>query len=145
MRGNAFIDTNVFLYHLDDSDAAKHMISRKLIREALINKTGCISYQVIQECLNAGLRKAHIALDHGMAKRYLKTVLLPLWRIMPSPDLFRRGIDIQQRYSFQFYDSLIVGAALEADCTILLTEDLQHGQRIDHRLTIENPFLADKG
>lgn len=142
MSGNVFIDTNVFLYHLDDSDAAKHVRACELIREALINKIGCISYQVIQECLNAGLRKAHIPLDHEMARRYLKTVLLPLWRIMPSHDLFRRGIDVQQRYGFHFYDSLIVAAALEADCTILFTEDLQHGQSIERRLTIENPFLS---
>ena len=39
----------------------------------------------------------------------------------------------------RFYDSLIVAAALEAGCTRLLSEDLQHGQQIEG-LTIENPF-----
>lgn len=38
------------------------------------------------------------------------------------------------------YDSLIVAAALEAGCTRLLTEDLQHGQRIE-TLIVENPFI----
>jgi predicted nucleic acid-binding protein len=39
------------------------------------------------------------------------------------------------------YDSLIVAAALAAGCTRLLSEDLQHGQRID-TLVIHNPFAA---
>ena len=44
-----------------------------------------------------------------------------------------------QRYAFSFYDSLTVAAALEGGCKRLLTEDLQHGQRIG-ALRIENPF-----
>jgi predicted nucleic acid-binding protein len=59
---------------------------------------------------------------------------------MPSPAIYERGIMVQARYGFHFYDSLIVAAALEAGCTRLLSEDLQHGQRIDS-LTVENPFL----
>ena len=35
---------------------------------------------------------------------------------------------------------LIVATALDADCATLYTEDLQSGQVIDGRLTIQNPF-----
>ena len=46
--------------------------------------------------------------------------------------------------SADFYDALIIIiiiiAALEAGCTRLLTEDMQHGQRIEG-MTIMNPFL----
>jgi predicted nucleic acid-binding protein len=35
---------------------------------------------------------------------------------------------------------MIVPAALLADCTTLLSEDMQHGQRIAGRLTVRNPF-----
>jgi predicted nucleic acid-binding protein len=38
------------------------------------------------------------------------------------------------------WDSLIVASALESQCSILYTEDLQHGQVIDQVLTIVNPF-----
>jgi len=37
--------------------------------------------------------------------------------------------------------SLIVGSALEAGCITLLTEDMQHGQRVADQITIINPFL----
>lgn len=41
---------------------------------------------------------------------------------------------------FAFYDALIVAAALQAKCTVLLSEDMQDGQVIEGRLTIRNPF-----
>jgi predicted nucleic acid-binding protein len=48
---------------------------------------------------------------------------------------------IVQRDRLGWYDSLIVAAALEAGCSALLSEDLQHGRIIDGRLTVRNPFL----
>jgi predicted nucleic acid-binding protein len=140
MSADSFIDTNVFLYNIDDSDQRKHEIATNLILTALDDGKSCISYQVVQECINAGLRKAHIPLDHQTAERYLGTVLIPLWKINPSKGLYQFGIDLQARYQFSFYDSLIVAAALEAGCKILFSEDLQHGQRIE-QLTIQNPFI----
>ena len=139
MSADSFIDTNVFLYNIDDSDPNKHAIASDIIHTALETGQSCISYQVVQECLNAGLRKAHIPLDHQTAERYLHTILIPLWKVNPTPVLYQRSLDIQSRYRFSFYDSLIVAAALEAGCKMLYSEDLQHGQRIE-RLTIRNPF-----
>jgi predicted nucleic acid-binding protein len=140
MSAEALIDTNVFLYHIDDSDARKHGIATRIVRGALETGQGAISYQVVQEFLNAAIHKAAIPLDHAGALAYLRTVLLPLWQVMPTPAMFERGMAVQARYGFHFYDSLIVAAALEAGCTRLLSEDLQHGQRIE-TLTVENPFL----
>jgi len=47
------------------------------------------------------------------------------------------------RYWFSYFDSLILASALTANCQILYSEDFQHGQVIDGRLTIINPFLPD--
>ncbi len=73
------------------------------------------------------------------AQRFLEQVLMPLWQIMPSQVLYHRGLEIQARYGFSFYDSLIVAAALESGATRLYSEDMQHGQQIEG-LSIENPF-----
>jgi predicted nucleic acid-binding protein len=59
MSVESFIDTNVFLYNIDDSDQRKHAIATELIRSALEDGKSCISYQVIQECLSAGLTCNH--------------------------------------------------------------------------------------
>ena len=52
-----------------------------------------------------------------------------------------RGLEVIERYKFSLYDSLIVASALIAGVKVLYSEDLQHGQVIDHQLRIVNPFL----
>ena len=51
------------------------------------------------------------------------------------------ALDIRERYSFSWYDSLIIATALEADCNTLYSEDMQNGQEIEGRLRIVNPFV----
>ena len=53
-----------------------------------------------------------------------------------------RGLEIQERYKFSVYDSMLVAAALIAEAKTLYSEDLQHGQVIDGRLRVSNPFLS---
>ncbi len=103
-------------------------------------ENACISFQVVQECLNTMLRKAEIPLDDAATRDYLDTMLAPLLQVSASLALYHRALDMRVRYRFSFYDSLIVAAAIEGGCTRLYSEDLQHGQRIE-RLVIENPFL----
>lgn len=135
-----FIDTNVFIYLFDETDERKRNIAEQLIQSALETRSACISHQVVQETLNVVTRKLPFPMSTENAQRFLEQILIPLWRIMPSPALYRRGLDLQSRYGFSFYDALIIAAALEFGCTRLYTEDLQHGQQIEG-LLIENPFV----
>ncbi len=50
--------------------------------------------------------------------------------------------DIQDRYGYSWWDSLIVAAALQSGCRYLLTEDLQADQVID-TMTIISPFTQE--
>lgn len=138
MSAEFFVDTNIFVYQLEALDERKKRTADAVIDDALTS--GCISFQVVQECLNTIVRKAEIPLNAVGAQRYLDDVLCPMWRVMPSQRLYSRGIRLQARYQYSFYDSLIIAAALQAGCKRLITEDLQHGQQIDG-LRIENPFL----
>lgn len=135
----SFIDTNLFIYQLEASDERKLEIADTIIRRAVATGDACISFQVVQETLNLVVRKAEVPLDTVSAQVYLETVLAPLYRIPASVALYQRGLELQARYRFAFYDALIVAAALEAGCSRLWTEDMQHGQRIEG-VTIENPF-----
>jgi predicted nucleic acid-binding protein len=51
-----------------------------------------------------------------------------------------RASDLRRSLSLAYWDSLIVAAALEGGCSILYTEDMQHGQVIAELLTGVNPF-----
>jgi predicted nucleic acid-binding protein len=134
-----FIDTNVFVYLFDETNDRKRTIADRIVKTALETRTARISHQVVQETLNVVTRKLPSPMTAENAQRFLVQVLAPLWQIMPNIALYRRGLDVQARYGFSFYDSLIIAAALESGCTRLYSEDLQHGQQIEG-LTIENPF-----
>lgn len=140
MPAETFIDTNVLVYHVDDTDPRKSNIAHAIIRDAIATGNACISYQVVQEFLNTMLRKAEKPLTRDDAHTYLAEILSPLCRVFASIPLCQNAVDIQTRYRLSFYDSLIVAAALSAGCTRLLTEDMQNGQQIES-LEIHNPFV----
>lgn len=139
MSVECFIDTNLFIYQLEALDDRKSVIAGRIIRHGIETGTACISFQVIQECLNTMLRKAETPLTAEQTRRYLETVLEPLFHVSASMSLYQRSLDIQARYRYGFYDALIIAAARDAGCSRLYSEDLQHGQRLEG-LTIENPF-----
>ena len=142
MKDKFFIDTNIFIYSFDDSHPLKRRKSRDLIGAALCDFNGCISYQVIQEFLNVATRKFTTPLHKNDCKKYIETVLEPLCEIFPSSALFNDALDIQEGWKYSFYDSLIIAAALRADCRILFSEDLQHEQPI-RDLVITDPFISE--
>ena len=136
-----FLDSNILVYLSDPTDPRKSEIALRIVERGLGEQAAIISYQVVQETLNAILRKAESPATVEDAHRLLHDVLLPLWALMPTDALFRTALDLRGRYQFHFYDALIVAAALEGGCDRLLSEDFQHGQRIEG-LVVENPFLA---
>lgn len=135
-----FIDSNLLVYLFDESAPDKSQRAAELIEAALRGGSALISYQVVQESLAVITRKIPVPADLDQARRFLDLVLHPLCRVMPSHALYRRALEIQARYGYGFYDSLIIAAALEAGCQRLLSEDMQHDQQIE-QLRIVNPFL----
>ena len=132
-----FLDTNIFICLFDEVDNDKRERAERLVQQALESETGCISYQVVQETINVITRKLNATPEK--ARLLLNHVLTPLWQVNPTRMLYQRGLDLQTRYRFSFYDSLIVAAALEAGCKTLYSQDLKHGQRIEG-VTITNQF-----
>ncbi len=133
----SFLDTNVLLY-TDDHDAPeKQTKALDLFTRVRLHKTGVVSTQVLQEYFAAATRKLGVPATVARRKielfARLDLVLIGLVDILGAIDLHR----LQQ---FSIWDALIVRAAQQANCTVLYTEDLQHGQRIDG-LEIVNPFI----
>jgi predicted nucleic acid-binding protein len=139
MKDKFFLDTNILVYSFDRSSPVKRQKANQLIKTALIESNGCISYQVIQEFLNAATKKFATPLSILDCQRYLDSVLYPLCQIFTSMDLYHQALNLMQRWQYSFYDSLILAAALQADCQVLYSEDLRHEQSIKS-LTILNPF-----
>lgn len=140
-RGRYFLDTNVLVYCFDPREPVKQRRAQQLVEQALGDRKGLISYQVVQEFLNVATRRFAVPLSGADARVYLERVLAPLSEVQASADLYRRGLEIAERWRLSFYDALIVAGALAAGCKTLYSEDLQHGQKFED-VVVLNPFLA---
>jgi len=140
MSDRYFLDTNIFVYSLDPIEPRKEEIAQRLITRAVTSGRGVISYQVVQEFMNVALRQFQATMSTLELERYFFRVLLPMMRISSSAPLFLEALRLQARNQLNWYDSLVVAAALEGDCSILFSEDLQHGRRFGD-LAVENPFV----
>src|SRR5215469_14794349 len=139
MSASFFLDTNVFVYKFDTREPEKTRRASDLIRTAVASKRGAVSYQVVQEFFNIALTRFDKPFSIGEAEDYLSFTFKPILAVHSSPRLFLEALHIQKQHQFSWYDALIVAAAQEVNCSILYTEDMQHGRRIGD-LKIENPF-----
>jgi len=139
MNANYFIDTNVFVYSFDLNNQDKRGKAKTIIKNALSDGRGYISIQVVQEFFNVATKKFKSPMPVLAAKEYLEKVFMQLNVIYPSAGFISTGLDLAATTRYSFYDSLIISAALKAGCSVLYSEDMQHGQKI-HNLTIVNPF-----
>ena len=143
MTDKVFIDSNIWLYSLttprDGEDMSKRNKAIKCLRNLVEQKTIVASIQVVNEFHWNMLRKFKIN-DDSVAE-IVKVNIESLAVITEiGYSAYRRAFSIRKKYSISFWDSLIVASALEAECEMLYTEDLQHGQVIENRLTICNPL-----
>lgn len=139
MKDKYFLDTNIFIYTFDQEATGKNKKARQLVKAALSDNRGTISFQVVQEFLNVATRKFRTPLLLNDCTQYLNQVLSPLCEIFPSSDFYQKTLNLQNETGFAFYDTMILQAALDSGCKIILTEDLQDGRTVKG-LTIKNPF-----
>lgn len=138
MNPPAFIDTNILVYVYDTRDAGKQKLAGALLDSLVANENGVISTQVVQEFCNVAINKIG-QIDTAGLKQTLARVIMPLVGHSPSEGFYRRAIDLHAAHSLNFYDALIVQAALDLDCRILYSEDMQDGRRFGS-LTVKDPF-----
>ncbi len=129
-----FFDTNVLLY-LASSDRAKADRAEQLMGEG-----GTISVQVLNELTNVARRKMRLSWPD--TRGFLGLIRAPLPVRAVTIAVHETGLDLAERYAFSPFDAMIAASALEADCDILWSEDMQDGLRIENRLRIANPFRA---
>jgi predicted nucleic acid-binding protein len=128
-----FLDTNVVVYATSNDPRCERA-------QALIAAGGTISVQVLNELVNV-LRKK-LKRDWGAIEKAVSDFRNVLDPVLPlTPETHDAAIALAREHSLSFYDALIVASALEANCEVLFTEDMQHGRTIG-TLTVRNPFIG---
>ncbi|KNZ33591.1 MAG: twitching motility protein PilT [Methylibium sp. NZG] len=140
MTAAIFLDTNVLLYGVDDRDLTKRDRARAWIVACWERRCGRISTQVLNEYYSNARRKFSSVIAGGDARAEVRRY--QLWRpwVIDHPTV-ETAWAVESRYGLNYWDALMVAAAQQQGCVLLLTEDMQHDQIID-KVRIVNPFLA---
>lgn len=133
------LDTNIFVYAVDQSDPEKQAIAVEVSRRAR-EAGAAIGLQVCGEFYAATTRRLGRApWEASQAARNLMTAF---------PTFFARRSSVERALAeaaagrFSYWDALLLSSADEAGCTALLTEDMTDGARFG-RVEIVNPFAPN--
>lgn len=133
-----FFDTNVLIYAHGRDDPHKREVARACIEEATAEGGFVVSTQVLAEFYWTAVRLKVMGPSQAQA-------LVRLWSehdaVPQTPELVLRAITLHQDHTLALWDALIVQAAMDAGCELLLSEDMQHRRRFGD-LEIRNPFTS---
>jgi len=136
--GVTFVDTNILVYSHDTHEEVKHRAAENLLTQLWASGLGVLSTQVLQEFYSAATRKLQPPMTPPQARQVVHDY--SDWCLVDTdPLLIISASRLSEQHSINFWDALIVEAALRADADELVTEDLQHGRRFG-KLTVHNPL-----
>jgi predicted nucleic acid-binding protein len=140
IASTVFVDTNILIYADDAREDAKRLIARAWLDKLWGERRGRTSHQVLNEYYSVATRKLAASVTRGDARAEVRRYQhWQPWAV--DQQTVETAWAMEARFSISWWDSLMVAAALHQGCEWLLTEDLQHDQRIDS-LRVVNPFLV---
>ena len=135
-----FIDTNVIVYAYDGGAGSKQERSLELIGRLFDTLSGCLSTQVLTEFYSVAIKKLK------MSSREAEDVIYDLRRWTthrPDHGDILSACRLHRESNTSWWDAIIVNSAIAMNCSILWTEDLQHGQHFGSVL-VQDPFREDQ-
>jgi predicted nucleic acid-binding protein len=139
MTGKTFVDTNILIYAHDVDESRKHPIARKLLIDLLRTRSLVLSPQVLQEFYVNVTRKIPKPLTRRAARAIVED--FSVWCIDTSAAQIAAAFRFEDEAKVSFWDALICASTIQSGAQVLLTEDMNAGQKIAG-IRIENPFAT---
>jgi predicted nucleic acid-binding protein len=134
------LDTNFLAYlagvDRGNADKGKIVASRALIAKLAGRAGFVVTVQALGE-LFVVLTRSGASREEALS--IVETIFEELERVGTTPDVFDRALALAVGHKLQIWDSIILSASAAAGCTLLLSEDMQHGFRAGS-ISVINPF-----
>lgn len=134
MLDRVFIDSNIIIYAYSIDEPKKMEIARDIL---LSNET-IMSTQTINEFINVTARKKFLN------NKEITTIIDRLFNlftiVLIDQEIIEKAFAITCKHRYSYFDSLMLASALQAECSILYSEDMHHNQVLEKKLKIINPF-----
>ncbi|MFN7932592.1 MAG: PIN domain-containing protein [Bryobacteraceae bacterium] len=133
------LDTNILAYAEGTNGTEMKELAVRLVKR-LPQSEVVVPIQTLGELYNVLVRKARRRPAHA------REAILG-WReafltIETSVAVLESAAGLASEHGLSIWDAVVLSAAAEAGCRLLLSEDLQNGF-VWHGVTVANPFLAN--
>ena len=145
MIDRIMIDSNIWIYALTkpkkQNDLIKRNLSLKFFEQIIESEALLIvTIQIINECHYNFINK--FTIEEKLARRIIKQNIIKISTIVPFYiKTYYLACNLREKYTLSYWDSLIIASAIENNCNVLYSEDMQHNQVINDTLKIVNPFI----
>jgi predicted nucleic acid-binding protein len=136
MSDRILLDTNLWVYLYSKDPVEKYEKVHDLFLPRM--QSLVISTQILGELYNVLVKKKFRT--QSQAQEIISQLVAGFDILEIDASKVLKALEINNRYGYSYWDSLIVATALLSDCNILYSEDMQHLHRIADQLVIINPL-----
>jgi predicted nucleic acid-binding protein len=129
-------DTNLFVYLWDNADPGKRQVAQ-VATAYIAGRGGPIGLQVIGELQNSLRRKMRQSASE--AAQHAQDILTTFDIFAASETNAEESLALMAVGRLSYWDALLITAARDAGCRVMLSEDMHDGARFGD-LEILNPF-----
>ena len=134
MNDKVFLDTNILVYLYSEDEPEKQFVAYNIF-----DRFQCVtSTQVLNEFCSVCLRKLGIPSNEILNS--IKEILDNCELCYIDLTTIQKALSLNKKYGYTYYDCLVLASAILHNCKCLFSEDMQHQQSIEGKLTIINPF-----
>lgn len=131
------LDTNILVYVEGMNDPARQEAAIAAVSAAREAEGIAVPAQVLGELFNVLTRKGRIG--PGAARQAVAGWVAAATVLPTTEAVIAEAMEIAALHRLAFWDAVILAAAAQAGCRVLLSEDMQHGFAW-RGVTVRNPF-----
>jgi predicted nucleic acid-binding protein len=138
MTNKIFVDSNVWAYLYLHDDEEKYKTAEEYLLKNDPNAVFIITWQIINEVSKTLLKYKY---TESEIRKYIEQLCKTCTIQDFTKEIVLTASSLREKYSFSFWDSIVVGSALFSECNMLISEDMQNGLVVEEKLPIKNIFV----
>jgi predicted nucleic acid-binding protein len=131
------LDTNVLVYAVDTKSGERHRLACEILDDSAAAGTCVLTLQALAEFFSVATRKGRMPISQAVGQLHDLQAVFPV--AAATPATLDHAVTALREHSIPFWDAMLWACAREAGCTLVLSEDFQHGRMLEG-VRFHNPF-----
>jgi predicted nucleic acid-binding protein len=135
------LDANVLVYAVDTKAGERHRLACEILDDSAAAGTCVLTLQALAEFFSVATRKGRMPIAQAIGQVRDLQAVFPV--AAATPATLNDAVTALSEHGIAFWDAMLWACAREAGCTLLLSEDFQHGRVLEgvrfHNLFLDAP------